>query len=226
MAPSPMRIMPHVVVGITRCELSLNSVMQSPTEWNHNAWSSKGSFRSASLRVCALARNPCWGGTLSYGYLIQTTLHESAEWSHPPEASGILAEWCSQAQRSFPGGFKQVWAQTLSEMLALLEKSLKGINAGAISLDSRILQELGCFDRKVNGAGTICAAAAIYLASKYAPDPQNGLAEAATLKGADTDTIASMAGVPTRHNRRDRVAPTVSKPTPRRELHHENCTAS
>ncbi len=117
-----------------------------------------------------------------------------AEWSSPPDVSGILAEWYSQAQRSFPGGFKQVWAQTLSEMLALLEKSLKGINAGAISLDSRILQELGCFDRKVNGAGTICAAAAIYLASKYAPDPQNGLAEAATLKGADTDTIASMAG--------------------------------
>jgi catechol 2,3-dioxygenase-like lactoylglutathione lyase family enzyme len=34
----------------------------------------------------------------------------------------------------------------------------------------------------------------MYLASKYAPDPQNGLAEAASLKGADTDTIASMAG--------------------------------
>lgn len=186
-----MRIMPHVVVGSrdatfhsTACAILLNGVT---THGHPRALLGALAYGFALWHAIRLA------GTLSYGYLIQTTLHESAEWSSPPEASGILAEWCSQAQRSFPGGFKQVWAQTLSEMLVLLEKSLKEINAGAISLDSRILQELGCFDRKVNGAGTICAAAAIYLASKYAPDPQNGLAEAATLKGADTDTIASMA---------------------------------
>lgn len=111
-----------------------------------------------------------------------------------PEGDGVLGEWRRQAETSLPGGLRQVWAQTLSEMLALLEKSLAGIRAGAISVDSRVLQELGCFDRAVNGAGTICAAAAMYLASKYAPDPQNGLVEAANLKGADTDTIASMAG--------------------------------
>ena len=103
-------------------------------------------------------------GTLSYGCLIQTTLHDSAEWSSLPGGSGILAEWYSQLQRSFPGGFKQVGAETLSEMLALLENSHERINAGAISVDSTILQELG-FDRKINGADTICAAAAIYLAN-------------------------------------------------------------
>lgn len=40
----------------------------------------------------------------------------------------------------------------------------------------------------------MCAAAALYIASKYAPDPQNGLLQAASSKGADTDTIASMTG--------------------------------
>jgi ADP-ribosylglycohydrolase/catechol 2,3-dioxygenase-like lactoylglutathione lyase family enzyme len=186
-----MRIMPHVVVGArdqtfrsTAHAILLNGIT---THGHPRALLGALAFGFALWQAMRL------GGTLSYGYLIQSTLHDSAEWSSPPEGSGILAEWYNQAQRSFPAGFKQVWAQTLSEMLALLEKSLEGINAGAISLDSRILQELGCFDRKVNGAGTICAAAAIYLASKYAPDPQNGLAEAATLKGADTDTIASMA---------------------------------
>lgn len=38
-----------------------------------------------------------------------------------------------------------------------LEKSHEGINAGATSVDLKILQELGCFDRKINGAGTIPA---------------------------------------------------------------------
>jgi len=79
-------------------------------------------------------------------------------------------------------------------MLALLETSRVGIDAGAISVDSHVLADLGCFDRSVRGSGTICAAAAVYLASKYAPDPQNGLIEAANLIGADTDTIACMVG--------------------------------
>lgn len=79
-------------------------------------------------------------------------------------------------------------------MVALLEKTLAGIKAGAISIDAKVLSDLGCFDRSVNGAGTICAAAALFIASKYAPDPQNGIAEAANSKGADTDTLASMAG--------------------------------
>jgi ADP-ribosylglycohydrolase/catechol 2,3-dioxygenase-like lactoylglutathione lyase family enzyme len=187
-----MRIMPHVVVGArdetfrsTAHAILLNGIT---THGHPRALLGALAYGFALWQAMRL------GGTLSYGYLIETTLQDSIEWSSFSEGSGILAEWYSQAQRSFPGGFKQVWAQTLSEMLALLKKGHEGINAGAISVDSRILQELGCFDRKINGAGTICAAAAIYLASKYAPDPQNGLAEAATLKGADTDTIASMAG--------------------------------
>jgi len=83
---------------------------------------------------------------------------------------------------------------TIEEMRTLLEKSLNGIRAGALSIDSQVLSTLGCFDKSQNGAGTVCAAAAIYIASKYAPDPQNGVLEAAVAKGADTDTLASMTG--------------------------------
>lgn len=33
------------------------------------------------------------------------------------------------------------------------------------------LERLGCTDPKINGAGTVCAAAAIYLASRFAARP-------------------------------------------------------
>src|SRR5208282_5978736 len=116
------------------------------------------------------------------------------QWSSFPEHTGVLSKWREEAQRTHQGLFDQLWSNTESEMLALLEKSLGGIKAGAISVDSKILSDLGCFDRSISGSGTVCAAAAIYIASKYAPDPQNGVMEAASSKGADTDTLASMAG--------------------------------
>ena len=65
---------------------------------------------------------------------------------------------------------------------------------GALSVDQEVLTQLGCFDRRVNGAGTVAAAASIFLASRYAADPLHGLIEAAFAYGADTDTIASMTG--------------------------------
>jgi hypothetical protein len=59
---------------------------------------------------------------------------------------------------------------------------------------NEVLEKLGCFDKNVNGAGTVTAVAAIYLASKYASSPRLALTEAAYLKNADTDTLASMVG--------------------------------
>lgn len=133
-------------------------------------------------------------GTLAYGQLIELVLGHSEEWSAFPEVVGVLSEWREEALSAFQGSFDQLWSKTKSEMLMLLEKSLKGIRAGAISVDSKVLGDMGCFDRSINGSGTVCAAASLYIASKYAPDPNNGVLEAASSKGADTDTLASMAG--------------------------------
>jgi catechol 2,3-dioxygenase-like lactoylglutathione lyase family enzyme len=49
-------------------------------------------------------------------------------------------------------------------------------------------------DPKTNGAGTVTAAAALFLASRYAASPLQGMVLAATTTGADTDTLASMTG--------------------------------
>jgi hypothetical protein len=54
------------------------------------------------------------------------------------------------------------------------------------------LERLGCADPKINGAGTVSAAAALYLASRFAARPQDGLLSAAFLRKADTDTLASL----------------------------------
>jgi catechol 2,3-dioxygenase-like lactoylglutathione lyase family enzyme len=126
--------------------------------------------------------------------LIELTLTNRGEWSVFPEATGVLLQWRERAEEATGGKFAEHWSKTVEECVRLLEVALKGIKAGALSLDFQVLSDLGCFDKRQNGAGTVCAAASLFIASKYAPDPLNGLSEAATAKGADTDTLASMAG--------------------------------
>jgi ADP-ribosylglycohydrolase/catechol 2,3-dioxygenase-like lactoylglutathione lyase family enzyme len=132
-------------------------------------------------------------GTLPYGYLIESALDDSAAWSALPLVADA-SDWEEAANKVLNRKVHELWSDTVSEVRNLLRTAASGIKAGALSIDSRVLTELGCFDRKVNGAGTISAVASIYLASKYAPDPQHGLTEAAFSKGADTDTLASMVG--------------------------------
>jgi ADP-ribosylglycohydrolase len=133
-------------------------------------------------------------GTLPYGYLLESALENSPTWAALPESVAAVADWKDSANRVLDGRLEDHWSQTVPEIHRLLVTALSGIKAGALSMDNQILSELGCFDRKVSGSGTISAVASIYLASKYAPDPQHGLIEAAFSRGADTDTLASMAG--------------------------------
>ena len=187
-----MRILPHAVVGVqdatfhaTAKAILLNGIC---THGHPRALIGALAYGFVVWQAFRLS------GTLGYGQLIDLALSRQKEWSSFSESAGLLSKWREEAQRAYEAPFDQLWSKTESEMLALLEKSLGGIKAGAISVDSKILGDLGCFDRSISGAGTVCAAAAIYIASKYAPDPQNGVVEAASSKGADTDTLASMAG--------------------------------
>lgn len=187
-----MRILPHGVVGAhdesfhaTGRAILLNGIC---THGHPRA------LLGALVYGFTLWRALRMPGTLAYGQLIELALKHRTDWSLFPERAGIPSGWREQAQKVHQGSFDQLWSKTESEMVALLEKTLTGIKAGAISVDSKILGDLGCFDRSIKGSGTVCAAAALYIASKYAPDPQNGIAEAANSKGADTDTLASMTG--------------------------------
>jgi ADP-ribosylglycohydrolase len=88
--------------------------------------------------------------------------------------------------------FMVTWRQATRETSQLLALVADSLNRGAMSNPDEILERIGCADPKINGAGTVSAAAAIYLASRFAARPQDGLLSAAFLRKADTDTLASL----------------------------------
>jgi ADP-ribosylglycohydrolase/catechol 2,3-dioxygenase-like lactoylglutathione lyase family enzyme len=121
---------------------------------------------------------------LPYGGLIQRLLDTPAEWAEPADSSLLGSHVDSSA-------WEADWMATVDEVIHLLHLSLDGLAEGAVAVDRPILQELGAFS-DMKGAGTISAVAAIFLASRYASQPRQGLLAAAFARGSDTDTLASL----------------------------------
>ncbi len=128
---------------------------------------------------------------LKFGELIDDLLINSKEWGILPELNSTSSEWLHVANQYVPD-YHNLWIRTVNELTSYLQICQTGISRGAMTLDDEILRSISCFDRNVSGAGTVAAAAAVYLASRYAPDPMNGVIKAAYANGTDTDTIASM----------------------------------
>lgn len=134
-------------------------------------------------------------GTLSYGGLIEATRNGIAQWSTLPDITDAWPDWREAAEAALAGEYcDALWNETVAEMAALLGVVQDALRLGALALDHQVLERLGCFDQERNGAGTISAAAAIFLASMHAADPVNGIATAAFAPNSDTDTVASMTG--------------------------------
>src|SRR6185312_1936129 len=131
--------------------------------------------------------------TLPYGFLIESAIAESQKWAVLPVFEGVLKSWIAEAE-SLEIDYSASWQRTVLELQHLLQKALDGIRAGVLVDDLKTLEQLGCFDSSVKGAGTITAVGSIFLASRYAPDPARGIHFAANLEGSDTDTLASMTG--------------------------------
>lgn len=130
-------------------------------------------------------------GTLPYGYLLEVALKRVDDWGKLPKCE-MPDDWLGD--RSERADYDKLWRATVEEARHLIAVAADGLRAGALANDRSILRDLGAIDSSFIGSGTVSAVAAIYLASKYAPDPQHGVAEAAFAKGADTDTLASMTG--------------------------------
>jgi hypothetical protein len=60
-------------------------------------------------------------------------------------------------------------------------------------VDQSVLKQLGALGR-TGGAGTSSAAAALFLASRYAAEPKSAITHVARFPAVDTDTLASMVG--------------------------------
>lgn len=187
-----MRIMPHVAVSgslINYHPLKLAILLNGIATHGH----------PRALIGAAVYGYVAWvalrnSATLPYGMLVEAALENRDEWATLPNVQFLPEEWSRLARRSFDTELEIVWERTAREMVDLLTKVHRGIRSGALAIDEEVLRGLGCFDSAVSGAGTVSAAGAIYLASKYAPDPSHGLIGAAFAKGADTDTLASMTG--------------------------------
>jgi len=130
---------------------------------------------------------------LKYGELIDDLLSNSEAWGTLPSNNPISSEWLYIAHQHV-SDYQELWINTVHELTSYLSICQAGISRGSLTLDNEILRSLHCYDPKMSGAGTVAAAAAVYLASRYAPDPINGVISAAYAVGTDTDTIASMTG--------------------------------
>ena len=131
-------------------------------------------------------------GTLRFGELLDKLIDEAPVWSGFPKRDQKKGSWFEAADEA-TNGYEPLWTRTVREMHDLLETARRGVQAGALADDHAVLKDLGCFGR-AKGAGTSSAAAAAYLAARHAAQPKQAILRAAFEKGADTDTLASMAG--------------------------------
>jgi ADP-ribosylglycohydrolase/predicted enzyme related to lactoylglutathione lyase len=132
--------------------------------------------------------------TLEYGALIEVTLERQKSWDALPDIHSICPTWFEAAQKISANRYEEIWRSSVDELISLFRISREAIKQGALAVDDETLERIGCFNPRVNGAGTVTAAAAIFLASRYAADPVHGILKAAFAPGADTDTVASMTG--------------------------------
>ena len=131
--------------------------------------------------------------TVAFGEIIDVLLNEVNIWGAPPPPKNLKNGWFDEANTAFNGDYGKAWQSTVSEMQQLLKYVQMGLNEGAIANDNAVLKNLGAFSQS-KGAGTISAAATLYLNARYAANPVQGIIKAAFAHGIDTDTISSMTG--------------------------------
>jgi ADP-ribosylglycohydrolase/catechol 2,3-dioxygenase-like lactoylglutathione lyase family enzyme len=186
-----MRIAPHVVVTVAQpdaTELLMRVVADGITTHGHPRALLGAAVHALTLRS-ALLRS----GTLEYGRLIDQILEDSS-WRHVDLEQAVPPAWLTAFEAHAKESPHASWKRTVDELQVLLDMAKQALERGALADDDATLKELGCFDPKVNGAGTVTAVAAMYVAARAAARPMTGLLKSAFLRNADTDTLASMAG--------------------------------
>ncbi len=184
-----MRVLPHCVShanGDDFAALAVDVLSDAVTTHGHPR-ALVGAIAFAYVVWTTLRRK----GILDYGGLLYQCIGDVSTWSKLPSIAERWPSWQASTERHYPE-FLALWESTTNEMVSLLQRALDGLTAGALSEDLVVLRDLGGLTPKTNGAGTTTAAGAIYLASRYAAAPSEGVRRAASAEGADTDTLASM----------------------------------
>lgn len=130
--------------------------------------------------------------TLGYGELPEALLDGVSSWARFPDSEAERTAWTNAALEAIPD-YEDSWERAVAETRKLLEAARAGVRQGPLADDRAVLGILGCFGRE-KGSGTISAAAAVYLAARYAARPPAGVLCAAFARPADTDTLAAKTG--------------------------------
>jgi ADP-ribosylglycohydrolase/predicted enzyme related to lactoylglutathione lyase len=131
---------------------------------------------------------------LGYGELVEELLATSGTWGRRPSVAWADPSWEETIASSAAASYERAWETTVNEMADLLRVARDGISRGSLAVDRDTLERLGAIGGRATSAGTVTAAGATFIASRYASRPAQGLLAAAFARGADTDTLACMAG--------------------------------
>jgi len=146
----------------------------------------------AAVHALALRHALLQSGTLAYGDLIESLLDDQSWQRADLLERNAPRSWLVSYERTTGHEPKFDWTTTVAETKELLLVAHQSLAKGALANDEQTLDRLGCFDKRRNGAGTITAVGAAYLAARAAARPASGLLRSAFLLRADTDTLASM----------------------------------
>ena len=177
-----MRIAPHVLWAKDPDDLIQRVIRDGITTHGHPR-----ALVGALVYAFALFHAASSRGTHGFGNSVEAASTGLIDISQVLPA--LPPDWGSARELE---AFAATWQETnkeTSQLLALIRDSL---HRGALSNPDETLEWIGCTDPKVNGAGTISAAAAVYLASRFAARSRDGLLSAAFLRKGDTDTLASL----------------------------------
>ncbi|TYC83920.1 ADP-ribosylglycohydrolase family protein [Acetobacterium wieringae] len=185
-----MRILPHVIAAAKT--FNITGLMTDVVKDTLITHGHPRAFLGATCYAYALDYLLRKETVLEYGELVTVVIDGQNDWGANLNTD-VFGEWLNIAQQHCGYDFFTEWEKTRDRMVRQLELISVSLKKGLILDDIKVLSDLECFG-KANGAGDVAALAAIYLASKYANNPSLGIKVPAFSFGADTDTIASMAG--------------------------------
>lgn len=177
-----MRIAPHAAIGSNL----LHRVVADAIATHGHPRALLGAMMQAWALEAAL------GGALgdNTSAALEAALDHVDQWADFGLLDGLPASWRDAAG----GEYETRWRDHSEQAVASLRIAHRWAQDGALAAESEVLRDLGATDKATNGAGDVCAVAALYLAARYASQPEQALRAAARQPGADTDTLASMVG--------------------------------
>ena len=127
--------------------------------------------------------------TVGYGQLVEELIGAADVWAEPPAPEIMPYDWLSQ-HKLYQPDFLEVWKSSQTELIDRLEIAKNELNLGSQCVDSEALGRIRRLDGRLTGSGLVAAVSAIFLASRHAHSPLDGVATAAGSVGLDTVTLA------------------------------------